>query len=165
MKKFICLMLVIALTFSFSACGYNSKSDNSKEEEVLELNQLTFIGLAEAYSSGNGAVYQDYINSICDKNYKCEVAVRSVEDTYRITCSNAYPDNPALTYRSIVVDRINLNTSGQLEILKTLKEGDEIEFEGKLTDASASDKYGGGVKLHFDFEKVIIKSVNGTAVQ
>ena len=65
MKKFICLMLVIVVTFSFSACSYNSKSDNNKEEEVIELNQLTFIGLAEAYSSGNGAVYQDYINSIC----------------------------------------------------------------------------------------------------
>ena len=167
MKKIICLMLAIVMIFSFSACGDNSKENEviKPENEVVELSASTLVELAEAFLSENGAVYQDCIDRICNKNYKYQAEVIKVDNTHRVDGSDAYSnDDPALESRDILVFSVDIDAYDQVEVLKTLKEGDIVEFEGELVYANASNFYGLRIRLDFRFDNVVITSVNGVAI-
>lgn len=160
MKKFICLLLAIVLTFSFSACG-----GKSSQEEVTTPPPKDFSvkQLAEAYLSGNGAIYDSFVNEISFKEFNFEAIVDRVEGLDKIDCDAAYWDVYAYQY-GLRVQGIDLTVKiGQSELLKTLKPEDKIEFVGTLDQVTIYDSDYPGVTF-LRFVDVTIKTVNGTAV-
>ena len=129
-KKFICLILAIVLTFSFSACGSITKEEPTTAAPAPE---LPVKGIAEAVKSENGALVESYKG----KTYSYSVIVDKVRDSHTIDYRISNDLNK--TYKSayginIASYHLTLDYYKVQDIVKTLQKGDIIYFEGWLDE-------------------------------
>lgn len=151
--------MVVLLTVGFSACG--GKGTDEENTTTAVVNEFSMEKLGEAYTSGNGAVYEKFVNDLKFKKFNFVAIVDTVEGQMDIKCDAAYYDVYRNFYGLHVIE-INLETTiEQEEILMTLKEGDKIEFVGTFDQVWI---YGDYNTTTINFTDVIIKTVNGTAV-
>ncbi len=141
-------------TFSFSAC--------SEKEEFEEATIFPIEQIGKARTSGNGAVYKDYMSSIHNKRFTFEAVVQEVESQVSIICNTEY-SGIYKNFYGLNVHTIDLTTTAdQTELLKTLKKGDKLEFDGTF-QTSFNDSID-SFTIDFYFIDVIIKTVNGNAI-
>ena len=124
MKKFICLMLVIVLTFSFYACSEKTTSDS---------NETTTTTRAPAPEIDPMDIFYDY--------HKNQITAEEthIGEQYRVTdvkISNITEDYVYITEKidmgqyciKLIYDK------SQLDYVKTITTGDTVTFEGTLTN-------------------------------
>ena len=119
MKKFICLILILVITFSLAACG-------GFENETVK----TYPPATEIETE---TIFNDYYNNQLTaeekhlgQRYKIiDLTVDSINEKYvyikEETVSNIY-------YLKLTYDE------SQLDYVKSLSKGDLVAFEGTLTD-------------------------------
>lgn len=121
MKKFICLLLVIVLTFSFSACG------------GYEPIEPTTYAYAPATEIEPETIFSDYYNNqiTADEKYLgqrykiIDVTVSSVNEEYVYIEQKIVGGKYCIT---LTYDK------SQLDYVKSLSRGVLVSFEGTLTD-------------------------------
>lgn len=131
MKKFICLLLVLVMTFSFSACGGYEPIEPTTSAPAVEMD-LKIIN-------------NDYENNELNarethegKRYKIMAKVNRISDNY----VNVSPLNINGSYSVYLYYK---NT--EYDFVRSISKDDIITFEGTLTTIHSS--------IHMEFKNVI----------
>lgn len=136
MKKFICLMLVLVITFSFSACGSYEPIEPTTSAPATEIEPET--------------IFSDYYNNqlTADEKY--------LGQRYKITDVTVSSVNEEYVYieQKIVGGKYCIELiydKSQLDYVKSLSKGDLVAFEGTLTEIQLD----GIFMPQLDFENVV----------
>ena len=124
MKKFICLLLVIVITFSFSACVSEMPVTD------IELNSVRAELLSNEFATQEKYERQRY--NVLNRGY--------VDDIYENYIVVLIPNSSGAT--SIYVQLRYL--SSELDFVRQLKKGDYVKFVGTLTELRT-----GGLWMYF----------------
>ena len=74
MKKIISILLVIAMMFSFSACGKDEKTEENNGNDTVQVDEgLLFVDITAPANMFEGKSEQDIIKEAEDDGYKCVV--------------------------------------------------------------------------------------------
>lgn len=137
MKKFICLMLVVALTFSFSACGSYEPIEPTTYAPATEIKPVTIL-------------YDFFKNELVAKE-------THIEKRYRITATAVTQITEEYVYIEQELDTGSFYIKlfyekSQMDYVKTLGNGDTVTFEGTLTDVFPPN---GMIQCGLTFEEVV----------
>ena len=115
MKKFICLLLVLVITFSFSACGGYEPAEPTTSAPAVEMNLMTIGGHFQ-----NNEIYARETHE--GKRYKITAKVERVSEDYVIVTSLLHDGFSVYLYYN----------NSQIDFVRGISRGDIITFEGTL---------------------------------